>query len=375
MPDLGGWDLWRLRDIGAWGDSGRVLGAAWERLGGARLGTEMGARLVPLWHDRALGQWLGTLGVPNPDAIIVDEADERGSSISPIDLKWSLDTAEPEQVAGSTLARLLDKAGARLTGLLPGDVNACHVADGHFATPDRELNRLLIASPANLKRERPVRSDDVIWLAVDVTSFFHPLPAWSVAEYLARFERNPAIQENIEVADRYYHLAAGLHGVILAQERILFGEREYLNDSVLLVPDALANERTMARLDDVIRQTGAISARDIVRYFAPSQVARQEMRARLRGLERSPYRMGDLVEDAKKRGWLFEENDVLVQDRLRVIYREISRTHSATVRARGRNMVEAGMTTDAALDHLRSLSKEFYVLASAHAQVGLQQQS
>ena len=367
MPDLGGWDLWRLREVGAWGDSGRVLGAAWERLGGAGLDQELGARLVPLWHDRALGQWLGTLGVPNPDALLVDDSDYRIPAISPIDLKWSLDTAEPEQVAGATLTRLLEKAGTRLSGLIPKSIVERVVSDGRFATPDRELNRLLIISVANTKRERPIRDDDIIWLPVEVRSFFGPLPAWPVAEFLAQFEGNSAIHERIEVADRYFHLAAGLRGVIVSQERILFAEREYLNDNALLVNDSQVDARTMARLDEAIHQIGATSVRDIVRFLAPSQVARQEMRARLRGLERCPYRMADLVVDAKKRGWQVDEEDLIVLEKIRSIYREISKAHSATVRARGRNMVEAGMSTDAALDHLRSLTKEFQVLASDQA--------
>src|SRR5438094_4585806 len=65
----GGWDIWRLREVGGWGDAGRIVGLRWEEVGGQAALDVFGDRLIPLWTDRALGRWLGTVGLPNADAI------------------------------------------------------------------------------------------------------------------------------------------------------------------------------------------------------------------------------------------------------------------------------------------------------------------
>src|SRR6266536_1643541 len=97
LPELGGWDLWRLREDGGWGDAARILGARWEEVGGGTLMERFGERLIPLWRDRALGRWLGSLGMPNPDAVLVDNGPD-GAVLRPIDLKWAIDTAEHGQI-------------------------------------------------------------------------------------------------------------------------------------------------------------------------------------------------------------------------------------------------------------------------------------
>src|SRR5205085_61678 len=94
LAALGGWDLWRLREVGGWGDTGRILGARWEVLGGEALVARYGERVISLWRDRALGRWMGTLGVPNPDALLVELGADGVQTLRPVDLKWSLDTAD-----------------------------------------------------------------------------------------------------------------------------------------------------------------------------------------------------------------------------------------------------------------------------------------
>src|SRR6476661_7095622 len=96
----GGWDLWRLREVGGWGDAGRIVGLRWEEVGGAAALAALGERLLPLWPDRALGRWLGTVGLPNADALLVEPGGDGGLTLRPVDLKWTLDTADYSQISG-----------------------------------------------------------------------------------------------------------------------------------------------------------------------------------------------------------------------------------------------------------------------------------
>src|SRR5262245_31270547 len=229
LPQMGGWDLWRLREVGAWGDLGRRIGARWEEVGGATLLALFGGRVVGLWSDRALGKWLGTLGLPNPDALLVEEGADGRLTLRPIDLKWSIDTAEYTQIAGERLRRLHERAGDRLAALLPSDGEP-RFGDGLFVAPERPLNRLFLGSRANLRREYPIEEREVRFVPVDVPSFFGPLPGWGAARRLAELEGAGQLERDLEVADRYYHLGVGVWGALAAADRSIFAAREGIAD-------------------------------------------------------------------------------------------------------------------------------------------------
>ena len=350
LPQLGGWDLWRLREIGAWGDLGRRIGARWEEVGGAAMPALFGGRVVPLWSDRALGKWLGTLGVPNPDALLVELGGDGRVTLRPIDLKWSIDTAEYTQIAGERLRQLHERAAERLAGLLPP--GEPRFGDGLFVVPERPLNRLFLRSHANLRREYPIEEREVRFVPIDVPAFFAPLPGWPIARRLAELERAEGLERDLEVADRYYHLGVGVWGALAAADRSVFAEREGLADEELLAVDDELDRAVLERLEELIRLTGAATARAVAAHLAGAQASRAALRQELRLLERLPYRFGDYMADARKAGLPPDQDGTSRQ--LRDLYRELGKTHAAELRARGRELVAAGRSDPEALEGLRA---------------------
>ncbi|HEY3082719.1 MAG TPA: hypothetical protein VGM69_22765 [Chloroflexota bacterium] len=347
---MGGWDLWRLREVGAWGDLGRRIGARWEEVGGAALPSLFGGRVVGLWSDRALGKWLGTLGLPNPDALLVEDGADGRVTLRPIDLKWSIDTAEYTQIAGERLRHLHERAGDRLAALLPSDAEP-RFGDGLFVAPERPLNRLFLGSRANLRREYPIEEREIRFVPVDLPSFFGPLPGWAIARRLAELEGAEWLERDLEVADRYYHLGVGVWGALAAADRSIFAAREGIADDDLLEVDPEVDRAVVRRLDELIAFTGARRARDLVAHLARAQAERGVLRQERRALERLPYRFADYLADARKAG-LRTQDEVSVQQ-LRDLYRELGKTHATELRARGRELVAAGRTDAEALAELR----------------------
>jgi hypothetical protein len=362
----GGWDLWRLREVGGWGDAGRIVGLRWEEVGGAAALAAFGERILPLWPDRALGRWLGTVGLPNADALLVEPGGDGGLTLRPVDLKWTLDTADYSQISGATLRRLVERAGARLTARFPGQEPDWRYGDGLFVAPDRDLNRLFLGSRMNREREYPIEEREVRWVPVDPAAFFGPLPGWSLAERLAALERT-APDRDLETAERYYFLGVGVRGALLTAGRSLFAERESLTDERLVQLDPAEEARALAALDRLLAERRPSTAREIVRTLSGAQAARQELRQQLRGLERLPYRFNDFQADAARlrAGPPAEDEEAVAA--LRAIYKEVGRTHAAAVRARGRELAAAAGDDQAALDQLRAESDRFKRQARAQA--------
>lgn len=356
LPQLGGWDLWRLREVGAWGDLGRRIGARWEEVGGAALTALFGGRVVPLWSDRALGKWLGTLGLPNPDALLVErESGDGRATLRPIDLKWSLDTADYTQIAGERLRQLYERAGERLAALLPS-ADQSRFGDGLFVAPDRPLNRLFLHSRANLRREYPIEERGVQFLPVDVPTFFAPLPGWAIARRLAELEGTAGLERDLEIADRYYHLGVGVWGALASADRSIFAEREGIADEELLELDREVERAVLRRLDELIEKTEADTARDLVVGLSRAQADRGALRQERRALERSPYRFADYMADARQAG--LRTHDEATVRQVRGLYRELGKTHATELRARGRELVAAGRSDAEALAELRSEQPE-----------------
>jgi hypothetical protein len=358
LPQLGGWDLWRLREVGAWGDLGRRVGARWEEVGGAALATQFAAPVVPLWQDRALTRWLGTLGLRNPDALLVESGLDGRATVRPIDLKWSLDTADYGQIGGERLRQLFEKAGDRLGALLPPSSGPPRFGDGLFVSPERLLNRLFLRSAANAKKEYPIEVREVRLVRIDVPAFFAPLPGWATARRLAELERvSPEeLEGDIELADRYYHLGVGVWGALSAADRSLFAEREGLADDDLLVRDDEVEAAVARRLEALIARLGARGARELVRELATAHAERTALRQERRGLERLPYRFPDFLDDARKAKLPTEDEATIAK--LRELYKELGRTHQVELRALGRELVAAGRTDAEALSELKEREGE-----------------
>lgn len=346
LPQLAGWDLWRLREVGAWGDAARILGARWEEVGGQALVDRCGDAIVPLWRDRALGRWLGTLGLPNPDAILVE-----GATLRPIDLKWAIDTATHTQVAAETFHQLVERAGDRLAALLPGAPTTWRLGDGYFATPDRPINRLYLRSRANQEDARAILARDVMWLPVDVPGFYAPLPGWATGRRLASFEGVDDPARDLETADRYFHLGVGVRGALAAGERSAFEERPDASDEALLRVDREVEQRIAARLDALLAATEG-GVRDFVRRLGWAQVERRVLRQRLRELERPGYRFGDYMRDVRQARLGMLSDGAARTAAVREIYRDVSRSHAVELRRRGRALVVGGASEPEALEHL-----------------------
>jgi hypothetical protein len=370
LAELGGWDLWRLREVGAWGDVARILGARWEEIGGGALMERFPGRVVPLWRDRALGRWLGTLGLPNPDAVLIDPNGE-APTLHPVDLKWAIDTATHTQVAAETFGKLIERAGERLRALLPGDPASWRLADGYFATPDRPLNRLYLNSRANREDERAIQPRDVMALPLDVAAFYAPLPGWTTALRLAGLEGVDDPAREVETADRYFHLGVGVRGALVAQERSLFDERPDTSDEALLRIDP-AMERVVAdRAEALSAEANGLGVRGIVRQLGRAQAERQVLRQRLRELERPTYRFGDFTRDARRARLGPPADPATRSAALRELYKDVSRAHAAALRDRGRALVAAGASTVEALDRLAADGAAMAELARERAQAGL----
>ncbi|HEY3109781.1 MAG TPA: hypothetical protein VGL23_13560 [Chloroflexota bacterium] len=362
----GGWDLWRLREVGGWGDAGRIVGLRWEEVGGAAALAAFGEHLLPLWLDRALGRWLGTVGLPNADALLIEAGGDGGLTLRSVDLKWTLDTADYSQISGATLRRLVERAGRRLTDRFPGQEGDWRYGDGLFVSPDRPLNRIFLDSELNREREYPIEQREVHWVRVDVPAFLRPLPGWSMAERLAALERTEPSRD-LESAERFYFLGVGVRGALLAAERSLFAERENLTDERLVRIDEAEDARALARLERLLAERRPATAREVVSALAGGQAARQELRQQLRGLERSPYRFGDFQADAARQRRGGPEGDEAAVAALRAIYKEVGRAHAAAVRARGRELVADGDSDPTALEQLRAESDIFKRRAQAQA--------
>jgi hypothetical protein len=358
LPQLGGWDLWRLREVGAWGDLGRRVGARWEEVGGAALATLFAGPVVPLWQDRALTRWLGTLGLRNPDALLVEGGSDGRATIRPIDLKWSLDTADYGQIGGERLRQLFERAGDRLGALLPPSSGPPRFGDGLFVSPERLLNRLFLRSAANAKKEYPIEAREVRLVRIDVPAFFAPLPGWATARRLAELERlpQPELEADVELADRYYHLGVGVWGALSAADRSLFAEKEGVGDDDLLMRDDDVEAAVARRLEALIARLGARTARELVGELAAAHSARTALRQERRGLERLPYRFPDFIDDARKAKVAVEDEAMVVK--LRELYKELGRTHQVELRALGRELVAAGRTDAEALAELKEREGE-----------------
>ena len=366
LPELGGWDLWRLREVGAWGDVARILGARWEEVGGRVLVDRYGDAIVPLWRDKALGRWLGTLGLPNPDAVLVE-----GATLRPIDLKWAIDTATHTQVAAETFAKLLERTGDRLRGLLPGDPARWRLADGYFATPERPMNRLYLRSRTNREDERAIQERDVMPLPVDLAAFYAPLPGWTTARRLAQLEGVADPTRDVETADRYFHLGVGVRGALVAQQRSLFDERPDTSDEALMRLDPAVEATVAARLGALVAEANGLGVRGIVRRLGRAQADRQALRERLRQMERPSYRFGDFMRDVRRARLGAPPDPEARASAIRDLYKEVTTAHAAELRLRGRELVAAGVGDADALDRLAEQAEQMLEGSREVARAGL----
>jgi len=343
-------DITRLRAIGEWGDASRHLGTRWEELGLALLGNGVDGwrprALLPVCNDTNLQSLLAATGSKNPDIVGVLEAD-RNLILQPADFKWSLDVASYRQISADVLRGLLDRVAelsAALRALLPPEVANLDwtTRDGIFISPKTEANRRFLGSPENKRQEYPIESTEVLFVGVEPIDFFDPLPGWQTARELARLDGSTRGLPQIDTADRYYHLGAGVAGALVTLERSIF-------DEATPVEPTEEVERLRAYLKTISPPATGV----LIDRLGSQMRYRRQLIQRLRDLTRQSFGFVDFVAALTQAG-LASENDseTALRRQWSEAYRCLIDEEDAQIRAAGREIRARGETDVEALEAL-----------------------
>ena len=344
-------DVTRIRAIGEWGHASRYIGGRWEELGLTKLQDSLNDRgsglLLPICADADLQGSLAATGSKNPDTVIISLSDE-GLDLRPADLKWSLDVATFRQVSASVLDNLLEQVPLlveSVRALLPSEALELpwKARDGVFVCPDTYANRRFIESEDNKRQEFPIGPTDVQYEKVDSYDFFEPLPGWNTARELARLDGSTRGLGQIDTADRYYHLGAGVAGAILAVERSIFDDDDIF--------DQTADD--VDRFRSFLRTLTPPSTAVIIDRLGALMRHRRDLVRRLREITRASFTFGDFAgelidadlasEDAPEASLRRPWNDA---------YHSFVDDVEAEIREAGRDLIANGMTDGQALEEL-----------------------
>jgi hypothetical protein len=343
-------DVKRLRQIGEWGRASRFVGARWEEVGLERLHAGVAGEspigLLPVHVDPELPRLLGATGSKNPDVVIA--YDEDGAVVlQPADLKWSLDVASYRQISAPVLTHLLEQVprlGEAVRGVLPPEWHdsAFTTRDGFFFSPKTYANERFLTSPENRRQEYPLEPQEVLFEPVDPYAFFEPLPGWTTARELARSDGSLRGLGQIDSADRYYHLGAGVAGALVARETSIFAEEPGIE------PD-----REVERLRAFWATLRPPSTGAAIERLGTLMRHRHDLVGRLRDLTRASYRFEDFVSDLTAAS--LADPAAPLRDLRRdwmESYRGLVETEDAEIRQAGRDLVAAGASDAAALESL-----------------------
>ena len=365
----------RLRVIGDWGSASGHIGRRWEEIGTTALaewvkGHLPGARLANLADREDLRKLFGSLGLTNPDAVLVQDRDGR-SLIRPIDLKWTLEVASYRQISASALAELLAAAGEPLARVIHdaafdgGDGRVEMTTrdwvpeDGFFFVVDSAANRRYLSSAANSSQEYPLEPSEVVFQPVGPTECFSPLPGWELATRLADLDRSTYSLRSVDGAAAYYRLGAGVRGALLKLKTAIFVS-EPAECDVIRPFEHLLSEHRLA------------SSAAVVAALEPDLARRAERHDRLRAVCRSPFAFEQFREKLARRGIDLDGiTDYAERDALLARYRLVARRHRERVIKAGQNLMARGFTEVKALVALEKRAAEFQQRAAADAEQAL----
>jgi len=357
LPD--GRALWT---IGDWGNASEHIGRRWEEVGFAALTAALADRpalaggelraVLNLTTDPALQEQFSSLGLPNPDVVLLVEGKD-GLCLRPVDLKWSLETASYHQISAGELQALVTAARPQFAALLQAvGVPALtgSYRDGFFFAPDSRPNREFLTSPANRRQEYALEPHEVVMVPVDPVAFFSPLPGWALAERLARIDRVTTLSTVLETAERYYRLGAGIQGALVKLRTPLFS------------PEPAAVD-VLEAFEDLARQVRPLTSANLLRAIERPMQARAERLQRLRQLHRCPYTFRDLLQDLAGHGIVVPEDDTPEGRQARrpwvQIHRTVAAEHRQAINQAGMRLLASGLNEVQALEVLERRQEAF----------------
>ena len=367
------WTVARLQRIGNWGRADEALGRRWEEVGLVALAhllhqpRRVGARnylpcgVVALGEDEALRREIHATGLPNPDACLLGTAPGDVAILQPVDFKWALERAELPQVAGATLARLLEavlplaQAHLAVAQAAAGLADApLERVDGFFLAPEHAENRAFLASEANARAEFPLTPDDVVFWPLAPTDFFGPLAGWELGRWLAEMDRGAGLLASIEGAERYFRLGAGFAGAMTRLATPLFAETPAVVDARA----ELSRLRTSRRL---------FTSADLARYLERLMATRAAHERSLRDLATTVYPFRQFRAQVAAQGVQLDALDEGAKRSYRERYRAALAAVRARLRQEGQALVATGRSEPAALADLQARVPELAKTAQALA--------
>ncbi|HLH72721.1 MAG TPA: hypothetical protein VKX96_05500 [Chloroflexota bacterium] len=352
-------DVNRLRMIGEWGEASRYIGGRWEEVGleQLRAGGSSGASdraplaLLPVCTDPELSALLAATGSKNPDVVLIFGEEGNGANeslvLQPADLKWSLDVASYRQISASVLDTLLEQVprlSAELRARLPTELAETHwsTRDGYFFCPNSYANQRFIASTENKKQEYPLGPTDVRFASVDPFDFFEPLPGWKTGRELARIDGSTRGLNQLDTADRYYHLGAGVAGALLALEGSIFDE-----------PVEVEPEKEIERFRGYLKTINPPTTAVVIDRLGVQMRHRRDLIRRLRDLTRVTFTFREFADQLVKAGLAQEgEGEAVLRRRFGETYRSLLDAEEEKIVQAGRAMHAKGATDGQAIEAL-----------------------
>jgi hypothetical protein len=374
---LAGRELWR---VGDWGGASAQIGRRWELVGAAALERLVdrpspnqpgfvARAAVSFVDDPTLERAIHGAGLTNADAMLLGPLEGR-LALQPVDFKWSIEVAGPEQVAGDSLRALLEADVPELHAALQACLESIRwesrelppldelvLLDGLFVAPRHAANDAFLASPANQRRERPLSPNEVVFQTVDGLDFFSPLPGWELAEILAAQEGARRALQTVEGAERYYRLGAGVLGALLARGQSIFDSSPPPIDSAGEL-GALRRAQRLATTEQLIAHLDRVMS------------ARSELKKSFNQLGRTAFPFGAYRKRLHQTGVQLPEREEAgpADRRWSRLYGLTQRELSQRLLLEGRALVAAGQTDAQALASLQARGAELAREAGAIAE-------
>lgn len=367
-------DLRRERLAGNWGGASEHIGSRWEQVGLEALRRQVsdgkpwpfdGAtvrKIVPLAGDDALQLALSRAGLPNPDVVVaVDTAG--GPALQALDFKWNLEFASYGQIRAEATEALMQRQVRPLVALLERELEmdpaTLRAVDGLLFSPELPVNRWFLSSEQNQRQEYPIDADEVVFEDVDVSQFFVPLPGWEMARLLARLDRSESRLGQLDTAEHYYRVGAGLQGAVAQLQVSVFVRN----------PPTVAAADAMNWFSAKVRPP---SSAGFLQIGERLMQARGQLMQRLKALIRSPYRFADLTETLKTRGHPLPEREEQMsqadKQKWGDLLRRVAVEHREVVYRTGLKLVDAGLSDPEALTRLEGDQRRLADRARASAE-------